>query len=304
VIRSERGDFTLVGLLMAMALLTIVLAATTGAFAVFQTNVNDTQARVEATDRARNASDMMARQLRNLATPTALQPNAVVLASATDVIFETVSPSGTPTTGNPQNIQFVRYCLDAPGRRLWTMEIPAASVTANTVAPSGGSCPASGWSNARVVASDIVNVYGVKSRPVFAFDNTTLNLIRRATVDLYVDTTPGRSAAEQQVVTGVDLRNQDAAPTAAFTYTLAGGGIVALDGTSSSDPDNDPLDFCWYDAQAPSTTTAGTCGPHSVGDTPTVRYRTTAQTPHAMTLTVTDPSGLSSTSPAQTFTSK
>jgi hypothetical protein len=301
MIRDERGDFTLVGLLVTTVVLGFVLMATYGAFDVFGRNVNDNQTRLESTDRARNTSDTMARQLRNLATPTALQPNAVIRASDYDIVFETVAPSGTAPAGNPQNIEFVRYCLDGAARKLWFMEVPPASVTGATVPPTATSCPGSGWSNARVVATDITNTYNNASRPVFAFDTPTKSLIRRVTVNLFIDTTPGTGSAEQQVSTGINLRNQDAAPTAVMTPPASGGiGILVLDGTGSTDPDNDPLGYCWYDSAV--TSSVGTCGPHSIGDTASLRYRYSAGT-HSITLKVTDPSGLTSTSDPYSFTS-
>jgi hypothetical protein len=300
VIRDERGEFTLVGLIVATVVFGFVLMATYGAFDVFGRTVNDNQTRLESTDRARVASDGLARQLRNLATPTALQPNAVILASPYDIIFETVAPAaGAAPPANPQNIEFVRYCLDAAAFKLWTMELPPASVTASTVPPTSGGCPGGGWSNSRVVAGDLVNNYSGATRPVFTFDTTTTNLIRRVGVNLYVDTNPGKGSAEQQISTGINLRNQDAAPTAKASVTSNGGPIAVLDGTQSTDPDNDPLDFCWYDSLA--TSTVGTCGAHSVGDTASMRYSTTATGTHSITLKVTDPSGLSSTSDPTTF---
>jgi hypothetical protein len=171
-------------------------------------------------------------------------------------------------------------------------------VTAATVPPTASACPGTGWSNARAVAGDIVNVYGGASRPVFSYDSTTLNAIRRVAIDLFVDTTPGYGSAEQEVSTSLDLRNQDRPPTATFTHTSAGGGVAVLDASGSTDPDNDPLTYCWYDAG--TSATVGTCSAGSIADSQYFRYRTTAGS-HAITLVVTDPSGLSSTSSA-TFT--
>jgi Tfp pilus assembly protein PilE len=291
--RSERGEFTLIGLLIATMIFLVVLMATYDAFDVFTRNSRDNQVRTEATDRARTGADAMARQLRNLATPTALQPNAIALASDYDIVFETVSPTGTPPAANPQNVEFVRYCLDGATRKFWTMEMPPSAVTSSTVAPSAaGACPGAGWSNLRVVAQDVVNRYSGAAFPVFAFDSTALDQIRRVDVDLRIDTDPGVGPKPQQVTSGVDLRNQDRAPTATFSYTLPQAGVALLDGSASSDPDNDPLSFCWYDSLA--TSTVGTCGPHSVGASATLRYRPsqTGAAQHAITLTVTDPSGL------------
>jgi Tfp pilus assembly protein PilE len=295
--RSEKGEFTLIGLLVAITIFGFVLAATYTAFDVFNRNVRNNQVRTQSTDRARNATDMLARQLRNLATPTALQPNAVALATAYDMVFESVAPTGAPPAANPQNIEFIRYCLDG-AQKLWTMELPPASVTSSTTAPTSAGCPGAPWTSARVVAQDVVNRYNGQNRPVFTFDSAVNDQIQRVRADLYIDTDPGVGPAEQQVTTGVNLRNQDRAPTAAFTGTPAGGGVLVLDGTGSTDPDNDPLTYCWYDPAA--TSTVGTCGDHSVGDSAYFRYRTTAGN-HTITLTVTDPSGLPNTSAPQTF---
>ncbi|QEC49381.1 hypothetical protein FSW04_18595 [Baekduia soli] len=288
--RSERGEFTLIGLLVAVMIFGFVLMATYAAFDVFNRNVRDNQVRTQSTDRARTATDRMARQMRNLATPTALQPNAVSLANPYDLIFETVAATGTPPASNPQNIEFVRYCLAGASRKLWTMEMLPSTITASTVAPSSAAaCPGTGWSNARVVAQDIVNTDNGATRPVFSFDSAVNSDIRRVGIDLFVDIDPGVGPREQEVATGVDLRNQDRAPTASFTTSAAGGGVLVLDGSSSSDPDNDPLTYCWYDPAA--TSTVGTCGAHSISDSEYFRYTTTTGA-HAITLTVTDPSGL------------
>jgi Tfp pilus assembly protein PilE len=290
--RDDRGEFTLVGLMVAMVIFTVVLMATYGAFDVFGRNVRDNQVRTAATDRARTATDAMARQMRNLATPTAMQPNAVALASPYDIIFETVA-TGTPPASNKQNIEFVRYCLNPTTRQFYAMELPPSSITSSTAAPStAGACPGTGWTRTRVVAQDVVNVLGSATRPVFTFDSAVNDQIKRIRVDLYVDIDPGTGPREQQVSTGVDLRNQDRGPTASFTPSGAGSGILVLDASGSTDPDNDPLTYCWYDPAA--TSTVGDCGANSISDSEYFRYMTTSGN-HTITLIVTDPSGLSST---------
>jgi hypothetical protein len=266
------------------------LVATYDAFDVFSRNVRNNQVRTASTDRARLATDRMSRQLRNLATPTALQPNAVALASPYDIIFETVAATGTPPASNPQNIEFVRYCLDPTTGKFWGMEMPPATITSATVAPSApGACPGSGWSNVKVMSQDVVNKYNSADRPVFSFDSAVNNQIRRVRIDLFLDLDPGKGPKEQQVTTGVNLRNQDEGPVAAFSWAPSSSGIVVLDGSASSDPDNDPLEYCWYDPTA--TGSIGDCGDHSIGASPYFRYRAPSGT-HNITLTVTDPSGL------------
>lgn len=297
--RSERGEFTLIGLLVAIVIFGFVLTATYTAFDTFNRNTRNSQVRNEATDAARNASDTMARQMRNLATPTALQPNAVVRAQPYDLIFETVASSGTPPAGNLQNIEFVRYCLDTATRTFWTMALPPASITASTTPPTTTSCPGSGWSSAHAVAQSVVNVYGASARRIFTYDSTTNDNIRRIRADLFVDPDPGLGPAEQEVTTGVELRNQDRAPTAHFVSTPSGTGVVLLDGSTSTDPDNDPLTYCWYDASA--TGNVGTCGAHSIADSPYFRYSTTSGQ-HQIWLTVTDPSGLPNSTPSTPVT--
>jgi PKD repeat protein len=124
---------------------------------------------------------------------------------------------------------------------------------------------------------------------VFTFNATTLNQITRIHIDLFVDTDPARQPREQEISSGVFLRNQDRPPSATFTYTLQ-SGLVTLNASGSSDPDNDPISYCWYDQGYSGT--FGQCGTGSIGDTPVLRYRATGT--HTITLTVTDPSGLSS----------
>jgi len=291
--RDERGEFSLIGLLVAIMIFGFVMSATYAAFDVFGRNIRNNQVRTESTDRARNATDGLARQLRNMATPTALQPNAITLASPYDMIFETVAPTGTPPAANPQNVEFVRYCLDTAARKVWSMVMLPTAISSGTVAPSSPSaCPGGGsWSNAKVVAQDVVNVYGGKSRAVFSFDSAVLNQITLVRTDLYIDTDPGTGPAEQQITTGVTLRNQDRAPVAAFTATPAGGGVVLLDASLSTDPDNDPLSYCWYDLATSGT--VGTCGTGSISSAQFFKYMTTSGQKQ-IKLVVTDPSGLPS----------
>jgi type II secretory pathway pseudopilin PulG len=295
---SERGEFNLVGVLVAASLMIVVLSATLTTFNGFYQGQSDQQKRVEADDRARVAVDQMAREMRNLATPTNLDPAAVDLATAYDMVFETVAPTlpaGGQLSNNPTNVERVRYCLSTPAadgtRSLYRMEQLPSALAAGTAMPSTSACPGAGWSNARAMAAGLTNTYGGQGRPAFSFNSATLNLITRVHADLFVDIDPTHGPAEQEISTGVYLRNQDRPPTAAFTWSTT-SGVATLNASPSSDPDNDPMAYCWYDAGFAGS--FGSCGAGSIGDTPVVRYRTTSGS-HTFTLTVSDPSGLSAT---------
>jgi hypothetical protein len=181
------------------------------------------------------------------------------------------------------------------------MDYPPSALAASPVPPSTTVCAAGGgWSNARVIADHITNRSGGQSRPVFSFDATGLPNIRQVRVDLYVDLSSADSAEEQRVSTGVNLRNQDRAPSISdFTYSTPEPGLVVLNASLATDPDNDPLAYCWFDKAKPATTSVGSCiGNATIGgaiaDVPVFRYRTTSGT-HWITLTVTDPSDLPAT---------
>ena len=103
-------------LLAAMALALVVLGATLVTFTTLSTAAHDNNVRLETTEEAREALDVQARQLRNLAKR--LNNTAVLDTVAPyDLIFQTSDPSRT----------WVRYCLDtvhapatASQARLWT----------------------------------------------------------------------------------------------------------------------------------------------------------------------------------------
>lgn len=68
-LRDQRG-FTLVELLMAMTLSLVVFGATLAVAAALSNNARRTAEHNEAQDQARTYQDRLARQLRNLASPS------------------------------------------------------------------------------------------------------------------------------------------------------------------------------------------------------------------------------------------
>lgn len=283
--RGERGEVSLMALLVAMVLLVIVFGATLTLFEGFNRTAGDASRRTDAEDQARRTSDRLARDLRNLSSPTPSQPDAVDKATATDLVFETVDPEGPNTGANATNTKRVRFCLDAAGQlqeqtQTWTS-------AARPTMPSTASCPASGWTRTTVGAKNIVNG---TTTPVFVYDSATLNDISSIHVDLLVDTDLVRQPPATKLSTGVFLRNQNRRPTASFVATKTTGGFV-LNGSASADPEGDSLTYEWYD------------GATLVGKGITFTYTgLAAGSSHVLQLKVSDPAGLTAASPTQTVT--
>jgi hypothetical protein len=307
---GERGEVTLTGLLVAMVIFLGVLAATLSLFASSQTLARDTEQRNDAQDRARLASDTIVRQLRNLASPTVDQPQAVERAKPREIVFKTVDPSGAPTAANVANVKRVRFCLDDSGR-LWKQEqvgdvAVTGTVPGGTAAPDDPTCSSGGWTAGRsqVIAANIVNYANGLARPVFTYNSATLTAITSVRVTLYVDTDPVKRPAETRLSTGVFLRNQNRPPTAAFTVTQTTAGLM-LNGSLSTDPDGDPLTYCWYDANVTGVVPpqGSPCSPANyIGANITFHDLVANGTQHVLTLQVRDQAGLLGVSAPQTVT--
>jgi hypothetical protein len=307
---GERGEVTLTGLLVAMVVFLGVLAATLSLFAGSETLASDTALRNDAQDRARLASDTIVRQLRNLASPTVDQPQAVERANPREIVFKTIDPSGAPTAVNVANVKRVRFCLDASGR-LWKQEQVGDTAITGTVpggaaAPDDPTCSSSGWTSGRsqVIAANVSNYANGLARPVFTYNSATLTAITSVRVTLYVDVDTARRPSETRLSTGVFLRNQNRQPTAAFTVTQTAAGLM-LNGSVSTDPDGDPLTYCWYDARVAGVAPpqGSPCTPTNyIGENITFHDLVANGTQHAITLQVRDQAGLLGVSDPQTVT--
>ncbi len=227
--------------LVACTLFVVVMGAALTTFEGFIATAGDATGRTDAQDAARSAADRIARDLRNLASPTPDQPQAVDLAGGSDLIFTTVDPQGPNAGANATNTKRVRYCLDGAGSlreqtQTWTTPtIPAV--------PSYAACPGTGWTRTTVAATDIVND---ADTDVFSYDSSVLTDISQIHVNLLVDTDTARSPRATSLSTGVFLRNQNRRPTAAFEATRTAGGFV-LNGSASVDPEGDALRYTWFD---------------------------------------------------------
>lgn len=296
--REERG-FTLMELLTASALMIVVISATLFTYEHFVTGSNANARQNDAQDTARSATDRLARDLRNLASPTAWQPNAVEKADPYDIVFQSVNPVGPPAGQNETNVRRVRYCLNSTNpanEQLW-VQWQTWSTADPPAPPSTANCPDSAWPSANnvEVANHITNQVAGKNRALFAYNSTTLAAINSVRTTLFVDADPTRNPPEATLQTGVFLRNQNQAPTASFTATPLGSHKVLLNGSASTDPEGQDLLYEWYDS-------SDSQNPIGEGITFTWTAPCTTTCDRSIWLQVYDPGGLMGQAPAQTVT--
>lgn len=272
-LREESG-VTLTELLVTVTLMLIVLGATLTTLNEFEVNANVNRDQNDTQDRARQATALLARDLRNVASPTqsstaSTEVATVDKATAYDLVFQVVDPAGPPPAPNLPNVRRVRYCLDDsdPGNaklrfqyQTWSDAIPPAS-------PPTEGCPSAdaGWQQmgsggrSRVVAEKLVNTRGDADRPLFSYKATTagcavapvtasclpeiIGIRSRILVDV---NGADREPAETPLETGVALRNQNRRPAAEFTSTPVGCNSFRLNATGSSDPEGETLRYEWY----------------------------------------------------------
>ncbi len=285
-LRGDRGEITLPGLLMASVLSLIVLTAVLDTFAGAQNQSTQLTARNANQQTVRAASDQIAVNLRNLASPTPDQPQAIDVAGPFDLVFQNVDPAGPNAGQNVTNVRRERLCLTTGGvlygqRQTWTTAaIPAA--------PSTTACPGTGWGTTTVLASHLTNRVGATPRAVFTYDAAILTDIAAVYLDMYVDEDVTRAPEEVRLATGVFLRNQNRRPTASFTAVTTVQGIV-LNASASQDPEGQPMTYKWLDGTTPLEDTGVT-----------TTYAVTPGSSHAISLQVQDPAGLVGTSATKT----
>ena len=254
--RTDERGFTLIELMLVMTLSLLVLGATLTSFNNYYRSSKTSQSANDSAQTARNAMDLAARQLRNLANqdPTQ-QTTTIARALPYDLVFQTSDPSR----------KWVRYCLDTtnaglagatPSRgQLWESE------TATAAAPTAGmmgSCPGNGWVSKRQVSDRVTNRIGGRDLRVFSYSCAPSaptscpasaadhNRITNINAQLYVDPNPVSPPSELRVVSGIFLRNQNEQPAADFTSTAAGTRTVILNASASSDPEGRTLAYDWF----------------------------------------------------------
>jgi type II secretory pathway pseudopilin PulG len=294
--RDESG-LTLVELLVALALSTVVFSAVLGSLAIFQTDSRYDQLRNETQDNARSAIDGMSQELRNVAAPSAGAAGALEgQPGSYNIVFETVSSGQVFGGQNASNQMRVRYCLDAStptNETLWRQTQTWTTSTAPAI-PSTASCPSSEWGNQRALVSNLTNEINGQNRPLLVYGPTATTdptQIRSVRVDLFINLNPTQKRpGESELSDGIYLRNALSPPVASFTL-FQQRAKAQLNASTSSDPNGQALSYQWFlDGSAISGAT-------------TQQYETAelSKVSHTFKLTVTDTAGLSS-STEQTVT--
>jgi prepilin-type N-terminal cleavage/methylation domain-containing protein len=226
---AEEAGVTLIELMLVIVLVGVIMGATLTTFTQFERTSLANSRQNDAQDQVRVGLDNVARELRNLASPTDELPEAIVRADADDLVFQSVSSSQT---------RRVRYCLNTSDRRLWRQV-----QTTPFSDPSATSCPDSAWGSERTAVENVVN----GERTVFSYNSTELTAITEVGASLWVDVNPGATPDEVALQTNVFLRNQNRSPIARFTAVVSGSTAI-LNGSQSDDPEGKALEYYWYDA--------------------------------------------------------
>jgi type II secretory pathway component PulJ len=302
-LRDERG-ITLIELLVGMVVSLIIFGATLSVAVAMNNGAKRNADHNEAQDKARTYMDRLARQLRNLASPSIFtddyqaQPYAVDSAGPYDIVFRVVDDKRPGGSLNNANVKRVRYCLKAsdPARGvLYQQEQTWADRASNAppAIPSLSACPGPGWTTTKVMTEHVVNRVGGQNRPMFVYNAADLQRISQIHADLYIDPTPGQAPVETRLGSGVTLRNQNRVPVAQMSIAPAPGKLV-LNGSASEDPEGMPLTYQWYlDPPTPLPDCAATPQPPScVGQGVVLDVPIAPATSHRIVLVVKDPAGL------------
>ncbi|MDQ3642987.1 MAG: prepilin-type N-terminal cleavage/methylation domain-containing protein [Actinomycetota bacterium] len=307
-LRGQDG-FTLPELLTAMTLFLFILGATLGTFDGFVTRTSANTKLNDSADQARTSMERLARQLRNLASPTNASLKSIELATPDDLVFQTVDAAK----------RRVRYCLNSsnPAKSTLWVQTQAFPLGGGALPglPATSSCPAlatpGGWADPRVAAADVVNRYNGAARNVFYYpglgadgDTAKITLIR---AELFLDTNPAKSPAEISIATGAFLRNQNQTPVIPdISVVLAGPRRFILNGSEAYDLEGRTLDYFWYKGSGSNPASLPTCasaatqtggGYTCIGRGLSIEHilTSTDPSPPTITLKVVDPGGLSAT---------
>jgi type II secretory pathway pseudopilin PulG len=253
---------TLVEVLVALAISSLLLVAVLTTFNIFARAEHDNATRNDTTELARDALDVQERQLRNLAKR--VSSPVIDTLSSYDLIFQTSDPART----------WVRYCLNtstAPGStdrgRLWTGEltVASASIVSPVTSAMRSGCPGTGWTTTRLVADYVTNRRAGQDRPLFSYtcitgttctsSAATYDQVISVGAQLLIDTDPGTGTPELRLSSGVYLRNQNQAPVATLVWSRSSTSrTVVLNGGGSTDYEGRALEYYWFKDTLPAVT--------------------------------------------------
>jgi hypothetical protein len=257
--RSERG-WSLQELLIACLLSALVLGTANSLVSAVGSQHGRIERQVTAQDRAREAIDGLATQLRNAVGPpggsTIYYPATGSSAATTELVFYT--PNGTyDGATNPRGLQWRRYCLDysnVANETLWTQT--AVYTSAQPAPPSTTTCPSAAWATSRKVATNLVNKSQTPQVNLFKPGLDSGGVVRDMQVALVVQ---GDSLRKPTPVrSSIDFRNSKSGPSAVVTCQVQNKHAVC-DASTSSDPDGEAIGFNWgRTCCSPSYTTSDT----------------------------------------------
>lgn len=269
-VRDERG-FTLVELLVAMAITTVVFGATLSVLDVFQSNNRFDQLRNENQDTARTTLDRLSRQLRNIVARTTSEgtvPGALEQAEPYEVTFETIDTTKAASEGNKVDAMRVRYCLDDSNNEneiLWEQVRRWTGTEKEPALPTLKSCPdrtnegasQPDWNTSTQVVQHVTNRNGGQGNPtnkaeqgrwLFTYSAKETPEILSVEANLFLNINPKQTRpGESQLTSGVSLRNANRVPIAEFTPTVESNHEVRLNASASYDPDGLSLTYKWWD---------------------------------------------------------
>jgi Tfp pilus assembly protein PilE len=293
---TRDDGFTLVEMLVTMAVTMVIFGATLTALGAFNNQSHIDTLRAEMQETARAALDRIARGLRNVTAPSTKSAGALDQAGKYSITFDTIDSQKISGGANTTNAMRVRYCLNNvnPENETLYQQVKRWTTAEPPPVPTSKVCPdtnTSDWDSYSQVASNIVNRFGGQVRPVFVYSTTETPQIVTVEANLWLDLNPSSAPNETQLTTAVSLRNANRPPIVSFTATQINGHVF-LNGSESRDPEGLSLTYKWYDG-------------NTVLPSSSEEYETEALTKgstHTFTLEVTDPSGLVSVSSPQTVT--
>jgi len=285
----DEGGFSLVEVLASMGIMVVILAATLAALDTSARTTQATAAQNDAQDGLRTAVDRIARELRSAASP-GLQAAPVSRAQGNDLVFLMVDPVTAGSGSNTAGLRRVRYCLDdaQPDRARLVRQVETWSTATPPALPGASGCPDNAYGSSTVLVDRVVNNSAGRSRPVFTYDSADPASVQSVNVELFSDMDTATGPGESRLATAIFLRNENRPPTADFAPSDQGNRHLLLNGSSSVDPDGDTLTYDWYS------------GGTRIGGGPLLDWTAPAGGSYSITLTVTDPSGLTHTAGPRT----